>query len=166
MKTCLKYIAIIITLASLTNTAFAQVKEEKVSQLAFMAGTWTQQHKWGDMEEFWSKPMGDNMVSSFRNVKDGKVTFYEFVVIEQTDSIPVMKMRHFNRGSIAWEEKDTPFLLPLVKLEHDLAGFESVDKSVRLAYKRVSTEKMDVILEEKGKDGKWQKDVFNYTLKH
>ncbi len=166
MKTCLKLIAITLILASLSNAGFTQIKVAKVDQLAFMAGTWTQHHKWGDMEEFWSKPMGDNMVSSFRNLEDGKVTFYEFVVIEQTGNIPVMKMRHFNKGSIAWEEKDKPYLLPLVKLEKDLAGFESLDKNVRLAYKRVSAEKMDVILEEKGKDGKWQKDVFNYTLKH
>lgn len=165
MKSCLKLIAIIIILASLSNAGFAQIKAAKVTELAFMAGTWTQHHKWGNMEEYWSEPMGDNMVSSFRNVKDGKVTFYEFVVIEQTDNIPVMKMRHFNRGSIAWEEKNRPYLLPLVKLEKDFAGFESLDKKVRLAYKRVGPEKMDVVLEELGKDGKWQKDVFNYTLK-
>ena len=166
MKACLKLIAIIIMLTSLSNAGFAQIKAAKVTELAFMAGTWTQHHKWGDMEEYWGRPMGDNMVSSFRNVKDGKVTFYEFVVIEQTGDIPVMKMRHFNRGSIAWEEKDKPYLLLLVKLEKNLAGFESLDKKVRLVYKRADPEKMDVVLEEKGKDDKWQKDVFNYTLKH
>lgn len=130
-----------------------------------MAGTWTLKHEWGDMEEFWGPPMGDNMVSTFRCVKDGKIVFYEFMAIEQTGSIPVMKLRHFNKGSIGWEDKDKPYLMPAIKIDNDQVTFQSLDKNVIITYKRINSLKMDCILDEKGKDGKWKKDVFNYTLR-
>jgi hypothetical protein len=60
---------------------------------------------------------GRYMVSTFRCVKDGKVVFYEFMAIEQSDSIPVMKLRHFNKGSIGWEDKDKPYLMPVITCE-------------------------------------------------
>lgn len=147
-------------------TASAQTKKPAVKDLAFMAGTWTLKHQWGDMEEFWGQPMGDNMVSTFRCVKDGKVVFYEFMVIEQSDSVAVMKLRHFNKGSIGWEEKDKPFLMPAVKFSNNEVVFESLDKSVRITYKRLSPLKLDCVLDEKDKEGKWSKDVFSYTIKN
>ena len=139
-------------------------KKADVKDLAFMAGTWTLKHEWGDMEEFWGKPMGDNLASTFRCVKDGKVVFYEFMVVEQAGDIPVLKLRHFNKGSIGWEDKDKPYLMPAISLVKNAVVFQSVDKKVRITYKRLSPQKLDCILDEKGKDGKWKQDVFNYTL--
>ncbi|TFF36660.1 DUF6265 family protein [Mucilaginibacter psychrotolerans] len=146
------------------SVGFAQTKKASVKDLAFMAGKWTLKHEWGDMEEFWGAPMGDNMVSTFRCVKDGKVVFYEFMVIEASESMPVMKLRHFNKGSIGWEEKDKPYLMPAIKITKNEVVFESVDKTVRITYRRVSTVKLDCILDEKDKKGTWKKDIFNYSL--
>ncbi|MFA6085291.1 DUF6265 family protein [Mucilaginibacter sp.] len=155
---------LIIFVLTCTLSASAQLKKAYVKDLAFMTGTWTLKHEWGDMEEFWGQPMGDNMVSTFRCVKNGKVVFYEFMAIEQSDSIPVMKLRHFNKGSIGWEDKDKPYLMPAVKIAANEVVFESLDKAVRITYKRINPLKMDCILDEKDKDGKWKKDVFNYAL--
>ncbi|MDB5126539.1 DUF6265 family protein [Mucilaginibacter sp.] len=155
---------LILFISTITLSASAQLKKASVNDLAFMAGKWALKHEWGDMEEFWGQPMGDNMVSTFRCVKDGKVVFYEFMAIEQSDSIPVMKLRHFNKGSIGWEDKDKPYLMPVIKLAKNEVVFESLDKAVLITYKRISPLKMDCILDEKGKDGKWKRDVFAYTL--
>lgn len=149
----------------LCGNSFAQVAKASVNQLAFMTGTWTQKQEWGDMEEFWGEPMGDSMISSFRVVKDGKATFYEFVVIEEQNHLPVFKMRHYNRGSIGWEGKDKPLLFYLVGIEKNKADFELKDKSVRITYQLVSPNKLDVILIERDKKGRLQKDLFNYTRK-
>jgi hypothetical protein len=159
------YLLILLILAITASAASAQLKKASVHDLAFMAGTWTLKHEWGDMEEFWGPPMGDNMVSTFRCVKDGKIVFYEFMVIEQSDNGPVMKLRHFNKGSIGWEDKDKPYLMPVIKLTANEVVFQSLDKVVLITYKRISPFKMDCVLDEKGKDGKWKKDVFNYTLR-
>ena len=144
--------------------SYAQQFKASVSDLAFIAGTWQVKHEWGDMEEYWGAPIGNSMVSSFRCVKDGKPVFYEFVIIEQEGDVPVMKLRHFNPGSIGWEEKNAPLSYPLVSLERNKAVFEAKDQSVRLIY-AVASDKLDVILEEKNKKGELEKIVFNFSLK-
>lgn len=155
---------LILFIAAIAHSSSAQLKKADVKDLAFMAGTWTLKHEWGDMEEFWGKPIGDNMVSTFRCVKDGKVVFYEFMIIEQSDIIPILKLRHFSKGSIGWEDKDKPYLMPATKIATNEVVFESLDKKVLITYKRIGPLKMDCILDEKGKDGKWKRDVFAYTL--
>jgi hypothetical protein len=91
--------------------------------------------------------MGNNMICSYRCVKAGKVLFYEFVVIEQSDSVPVMILRHFTPGSVAREEKNKPELYPLVSLDQNKAVFAS--RTVRLTYHKVDPGHMDILLEEK-----------------
>jgi len=147
-----------------STESFAQSIKANINQLNFLTGTWVQKTKLGEMEEIWGKPIGDNMASTFRYVKDGKVKFYEFVVIEQTDSVPVMKIRHFNRGSIGWEDKENPLLMPLTKLTNNEVEFISLSGIVRLTYKRVDPNNMQVILNEKDKQGMWNKETFNYVL--
>jgi hypothetical protein len=122
-----------------------------------------EKHEWGDMEEFWGAPMGDCMVSTFRCVKDDKIVFYEFVVIEQTGPVPVLKLRHFNPGSIGWEDKNTPLLFPLVLLQNNKAVFEVADQSLRMTYSIIPKNKMDIQLEEKDKTGKLVKTSFHFT---
>jgi hypothetical protein len=140
----------------------AQTLKANTKDLSFMTGTWAQKHEWGDMEEFWGAPMGDCMVSTFRCVKDGKVVFYEFVVIEQTGAVPVLKLRHFNPGSIGWEDKYSPLLFPLVSLQNNKAVFETADKSLRMTYSVVPKSKMDIELEEKDKTGKLVRTDFHF----
>lgn len=121
--------------------------------------------EWGQLEEYWSEPMGDNMFCAFRCVKDSKALFYEFITIEQSESgVPTMKLRHFNRGNIAWEEKDQPHEYPLIQLDKKKAVFESHDKKTRLIYERQSNNKLLAILEQE-RDGHVEKNIFTYTRK-
>lgn len=142
----------------------AQVPEKDIKNLAFMAGTWKTHSAWGDMEESWSEPFGNSMMCAYRCVKDGKVIFYEFIVIEQMDGGPVMKLRHFSPGNIGWEDKDKPYEYPLMFLEEDKARFERPDRKTALTFHRTGPETMKVILERQDKEGRWVEDVFNYVL--
>lgn len=155
-----------LVLISLIFTGFHAASQTKAElhELNFISGKWQGSMAWGDMEEYWSEAMGDNMVCAFRCVKDGKVMFYEFIVIEQSDAgVPVMKLRHFNRGNIAWEDKDKPYEYPLVKLEQNKAVFEAADKKTRLIYERLNENQLKAMLERE-KDGKWEVDEFLYQL--
>lgn len=145
------------------NYAFAQAPIRQIKDLSFMAGKWTTKGEWGDMEENWSQPLGNCMMCSYRCVKDGKVVFYEFIVIEQQHSGPVMKLRHFSPGSIGWEEKDKPYEYPLIFLDENVARFERPDKKTSLTFQRVDPSKLKVILERQDKEGKWVQDEFNYS---
>lgn len=144
--------------------SFGQVPVKNIKDLAFMAGKWTTHSAWGDMEANWSEPMGNSMMCSYRCVKDGKVIFYEFTVIEQTESGPVMKLRHFSPGNIGWEDKDKPYEYPLMFLEPDKARFERPDKKTALTYYRTSPDSMKVIVERQDEEGRWIEDVFDYSL--
>lgn len=154
----------LLALLLFSFSTYAQEFKASINDLAFMSGTWTMQHEWGDMEEFWGPPMGNSLISSYRCVKDGKVVFYEFVVIEQVENIPVMKLRHFNPGSIGWEDKNSPLEYPLASLTQNKAVFEAKDKSLRLIY-QLKAGNLDVILEEKNKNNEMEQIVFSYKRK-
>src|ERR1700722_19863273 len=141
----------------------AQTFKTDIKDLSFMAGSWGQRHEWGDMEEFWGPPMGNNMICSYRCVKDGKILFYEFVVIEQSDSVPVMILRHFKPGSIAWEDKNNPERYPLVAIASDKAVFAS--PTVRLTYHRLDLDHMDILLEEKKDTSTFHYARLQYPIK-
>jgi hypothetical protein len=147
----------------LITPGYGQVKTE-LKSLNFISGKWVGSMEWGDMEEYWSEAMGDTMVCAFHCVKDGKVVFYEFIVIEQSASgVPVMKLRHFGPGNIAWEEKDMPNEYPLAKLDKSKAVFEAPDKKTRLIYERRNAIQLRVVLEQE-KDGTWEVIEFLYKL--
>src|SRR6476619_4274945 len=92
----------------------AQAPVHEIKELSFMSGKWINHGAWGDMEENWSEPFGNNMMCAYRCVKEGKIIFYEFIVIEQQGQEIVMKLRHFSPGNIGWEEKDKPYEYPLM----------------------------------------------------
>lgn len=160
----MKKLLLVFSLVMFYGPTIAQVPIKDIKDLAFMAGKWTTQSTWGDMEENWSVPMGNCMMCAYRCVKDGKVIFYEFIVIEQMETGPVMKLRHFGPGNIGWEEKDRPYDYPLMFLEPDKARFERPDKKTALTFHRTGPDAMKVILERQDQEGRWIEDVFDYKL--
>lgn len=159
-----KFSCLIIILFIAVSTKAQQLKAD-IKKLAFIQGEWFVNHEWGYMEEYWSEPIGSNMVSCYRCVKDGKIIFYEFVVIEQSDSVPVMILRHFNPGNIGWETKEQPNYYPLTSLDNKTAVFTSNDGSIVLQYTLIGTDKLDVILKEKKKGGNVETTAFHYNRK-
>lgn len=135
-----------------------------IRDLQFMAGNWKASSNWGDMEEYWSEPMGNNMMCTYRCVKNGKVVFYEWIVVEQNenDSVPVMKLRHFNPGSIGWEDKESPYLYPAVYVDSKKVIFERPDKQTSISYERVSADTLKSVLTQV-KDGKTTTTDFLYS---
>jgi hypothetical protein len=158
----LKFVVLFIFVLTVP-ICYAQTFTANIKDLAFMKGKWFENHKWGDMEEYWGGPIGNNMVSSYRCVKDGKIVFYEFVVIEQSDSVPVMILRHFNPKSIGWEDKDHPNYYPLIRISRNEAVFKSNNGGIILTYKLLGPDNLEVLLEEKSKQGIVEKTTFQYT---
>lgn len=144
--------------------AIAQDKKISIEQLNFMAGKWVLAHQWGDMEEIWSRAMGNNMMCTYRCVKNDKVVFYEFIVIEQSDSVPVMRLRHFYPGSIGWEDRQGAYNYPLKELNNNKAVFERPDGKTRLIYERKSATELFTVLEQQDKNGELKREEFGYTL--
>lgn len=158
---------LLFTASLFSFAANSQNKQSfKLADLEFMAGQWQTTTEWGEMDEVWSKPLGNCMMCSYRCVKNGKIVFYEFIVIEQleNDSVPIMRLRHFNPGSIGWEEKDKPYVYPLISLTRTKAVFERPDKKSALSFERLSKESLVAVLIQ-DKDGKKESTEFRYTAK-
>jgi hypothetical protein len=161
----MKFFTTIMLSLLFSLTAFSQLKQKfKIKDLEFMEGNWKTASNWGDMDEIWSSPMGNCMMCTFRCVKDGTVVFYEFIVIEQNenDSVPVLKLRHFNPGSIGLEDKDKPYLYPLTFAKGQKAIFERPDKKTIITYELLSKDTLkSVLIQETGEKKKTTEFIYS-----
>lgn len=137
------------------------VDKATLADVAFIAGTGTGSLSGGVIEEQWSAPAGDSMMGMFRYTKDGRAVFYEFLLIEQTATGPVLRLKHFNPGLIGWEEKAEVFSYPLVELQPRRAAFERPDKQTRLTFDGTSGKHLVVTLDQV-KNGKRDSSTFVY----
>ncbi len=126
----------VLTVAAMAQDAPAAAAAKKpvpgtLQDLAFLAGCWKTTHWGGEMDECWSAPLGDNIQCMYRFVKDGKVQFYEFIVIEQTPEGLYLRLKHFNKGLIGWEEKEKSIGGPLTALGKNKATFDWLTYELR-----------------------------------
>ena len=137
-----------------------------LDRLSWIAGHWEGEIGGALSEEIWSAPSGDAMMGMWRLVKDGKARVYEFLVIEQQAAGPVLTFRHFSPGLVAWEEKDRPLVLPLVRHTDSEAVFDNGDtaKPLRLTYRRPAPGELVVVLE-RMEQGKIASTEFRYRRK-
>jgi len=110
--------AILVLLTRSVGASDADASQAKATleELSFISGCWAGDWKGGLTEEQWSRASGDSMMCVFKYVKGGQAVFYEMLLIEQTKSGPVMRLKHFNPGLIGWEEKDQAYSYPLIEL--------------------------------------------------
>jgi len=134
-----------------------------VQDLAFITGHWRGGVTGGLFDEEWSPPSADSMMGMFRYTEGGAVKFYEFMVIEATPSGPVLRLRHFDPGLIAWEEKEGALNLPVSSSSENQVVFSNADGSVRLTYRRRSSDMLTVILERNAGGHKGRQE-FDYSL--
>ena len=92
----------------------------RVTDLAWLAGTWTGEGLGGTIDEAWSDPGAGSMVGYFRLVKDGKPVFYELLTLLEVDGSVEMRLKHVNPDMTGWEEKNAFVTFKLVK--HDATG--------------------------------------------
>ena len=156
-----------ILLLALAAGALAGAGEHSVTDLQFLAGHWTGGQGADQLEEIWSSPANGSMIGMYREMREGKTTFYEFLSIEQEASGPVMRMKHFKANLIGLEEKDESVIFDLQSLTGGVAMFVSRNKvkPVSLSYQRTgATELLGVLVHER--DGKTNREEFHYRLTH
>ena len=134
------------------------------STFSFLTGTWHTNHEWGHMTEIWSPEESGNLMCTFRCMNGGKVIFYEWIIIESTTEGPVMRLRHFNAGSIAWEDKEKPHVYRMISSGDSQCVFENESNTTRISYERISPTQLVACLERTDENGKVEKVSFEYTL--
>ncbi len=126
--------------------------------LAFIAGRWRGEAAGKQIEEIWSAPESGSMTGMYREMQDGKTTFYEFFTIEEGADGPVLSINHKDEKS-----KPAAFHIKTFLPEGEVV-FESNDPAnpLLLTYSRTSKNTMDVLLERQ-RDGHWIKQTYKYT---
>jgi hypothetical protein len=121
----------------------------ELAGLTWLSGTWAGTMGEGAYsEETWSTPAGTSMVGMWRLVKEGKALVLELLTLAVEDGTVVMRLRHHDGSLVAWEEKDAPLALKLVRRGNREAVFEGTEdgKPLRLTYRRTG-DRLDVVLE-------------------
>jgi hypothetical protein len=110
-----------------------------LEDLAWLAGHWRDENATDLSEEVWTAPAGDTMLGMWRWVSKGQARVIELLMVRQEGEGVVMRFRHFDGALVAWEEKNAPFVLALVRRGPGEAVFEGKsDKGgpLRLSYVR------------------------------
>lgn len=126
-----------------------------LDQVKWIAGHWKGEAFGGITEEFWSPPLGDSMMFSFKLVVDNKVVFYELGGIRVLNNTLVLQLKHFDNEFKGWEEKEETVDFKLIKIEKNKIYFDE------FTFEKISDSEMNlyVVIDENGKK---EEVTFNY----
>jgi hypothetical protein len=96
------------------------------------------------------------MMGMFRLRKGEAIVFYEFLTLVERDGTVVLKLKHFNPDLTGWEEKTGMVTFRLLKLTPDEASFGG------LTFRRMGSDRMQIFLALRDKDGNVREEAFAY----
>lgn len=144
-------LGVLIALLS-TNQPAAPSRPIDIQAVSFMAGHWVGTGT-DISEEVWLPPAADAMLGMWRWARDGRSRLYELLVVAKEGDSVVLRLRHFRPDLVALEEKDKPFVLPLISVREREAVFEGVASDggpLRITYRRPSPDRLEASVEKTG----------------
>ncbi|MDP6928518.1 MAG: DUF6265 family protein [Planctomycetota bacterium] len=123
----------------------------KIEDFAWLAGEWRGEGFGGTCEEIWSHPLAGTMVGTFRLVRGGEVVFYEIMVIGPDAEGFALKVKHFSKEFVSWEDQQSSVRFAYESVKKDDARFSGLTL-VR------NDDQLDIKLRMRGGDGSmsWQ----------
>ncbi len=119
----------------------------KVADVGWIAGHWQGSAMGGEFEETWNPPFAGTMVGMFKFAKGNEVQFYELLTIVEKDNSLLLRLKHFDRNLVGWEERDKTIEFPLRELTKDSAVFDG------LVFTRVDANNMKIEVTAKESNG-------------
>ncbi len=126
-----------------------------LSDLNWLTGYWKGTGLGGECDELWMPAADNSMIGIFRLMKDGKLNFSEYMIMEESEGTVTLKLKHFGRDLTPWEEKDKWVTFNLIKIEEKTAYFNGI------TYHR-NGEELIIKLNLKSKDNEWTEE-FRFT---
>jgi hypothetical protein len=126
-------------------------REAAIEDFAWLAGHWRGEGFGGVCEEVWSAPLAGTMMGTFRLVRDDEVQFYEILLLGRDERGFSLRVKHFSKEFVAWEEKADAIRFDLESVGDSSALFES------LRMNRSGDDLAIEILMERGGASSWQK---------
>jgi hypothetical protein len=97
-----------------------------VEDVAWLAGRWVGEGFGKRFEEYWSAPSAGTMLGTFKLLDGDRVDFYEIMELAVTNGRLGLKVKHFSRDFVAWEDKSEYVHFKLVALEDHAAHFAGI----------------------------------------
>ena len=82
---------------------------------AWLEGDWVGNGPGGTFEEGWLAPLAGNMVSVYRGMRDGRVSFFQVVTLVEAGQSLAVQLKHFAPDLRGWEPKDKTVDFHLVR---------------------------------------------------
>ncbi len=127
-----------------------------IDDAAWLAGNWSGKSTDGLAEESYLQPAGGSVVGMFRQLKDGKPTFYEFLVISEHEGSLLYRIKHFNPDMHGWEKQNESIDFPLVKATENALYFDG------LTYMKTGESTMSAYVRIEYGDGKTKVEGFHF----
>ncbi len=121
-----------------------------ISKYDWLVGHWKGNGFGGISEEIWLPAVDGTMMGMYRHSKNGKITFYEFLLLDKDG----LKLKHFHPDLKAWEEKDDYVTFEKQAFEQDKIRLKGLE------FERVSDKKLQIRLQLKDGDKTWT-EVFD-----
>uniref|UniRef100_UPI00404B6B5D DUF6265 family protein n=1 Tax=Fulvivirga sp. TaxID=1931237 RepID=UPI00404B6B5D len=96
------YAAALVVAVLCQSSVFGQDKEFNIDNYQWLVGHWIGDGFGGVSEEMWAPPVDGVMMGMYRNVQNGRVSFYEFINLSKEG----MRLKHFHPDLIGWEDKE------------------------------------------------------------
>lgn len=111
-----------------------------IDQAAWIAGRWVGEGMGGLVEETWAPPLGCQMVGHFRLVVDGNPLVYETMMIDVAEGRLRLRVKHFTREFVGWEERDAWRTFKFVHASPDELSFDG------LVIRRSGVDQIDIVV--------------------
>ena len=128
----------------------------KISDMAWITGTWRGTGLGGESEEIWSAPQGGVMMGMYRMIKDGKPVFYEFLTMSETEGTLIIRLKHFHANFVGWEEKDKTVDFTFIRKDGNRIFFDG------LTVELLGRNDVNMYLAIGGRDGSVREEIFKY----
>jgi hypothetical protein len=93
-----------------------------------ITGNWVYYDDTTYMEEYWSEIVENNLTGTFKLIKNGEVQFYEFMTITASGEDYFLKIKHFDKNFVGWENSDDYMEFKLIKSEQKVLEFHSTSE--------------------------------------
>ena len=145
-------------LLSMSAQAEEGASKPTLDELNWLVGNWQVPGFGGICEEVWLPASAGSMVGTFKMSVNGKVQFYELMVITVDSTGPTLKLKHFNSDMTGWEEKDE-----VINFSFNSAGKNELSIGA-LTYMKLAEDSLHILVDRKSKDGGIRQDTIKCHL--
>lgn len=95
-----------------------------INDISWLEGHWIGEMGNSTIEEVWTNQALGQMMGMFR-MYNNEISVYEFMTVSVLNESLVLKIKHFNKQMVAWEEKEEFEEFKLVNISDSTAYFDA-----------------------------------------